>query len=85
MGSRLGFLDEAASQTKMTRRYGRSRRGTRLGAKVPHGPWQTTPGIAALRADHLTAPAVLDGPLDGPAFVAYVAQGLAPPSTRATA
>ena len=62
----------------MTRRYGRSRRGTRLVAKVPHGHWKTTTLIAALRAHQLTAPAVLDGPLDGPAFVAYVEQVLAP-------
>ena len=77
-GQRLVFLDETALQTKMTRRYGRSRRGTRLVAKVPHGHWQTTTLLAALRAHQLTAPAVLDGPVDGPAFVAYVEQVLAP-------
>ena len=77
-GHRLVFLDETALQTKLTRRYGRSRRSTRLVAKVPHGHWQTTTVIAALRAHHLTAPAVLDGPVDGPSFVAYIEQVLAP-------
>ena len=77
-GSRLVFLDETALQTKLTRRYGRSRRGTRLVAKVPHGHWKTTTVIAALRAHQLTAPAVLDGPLDGPSFVASGEQVLAP-------
>ena len=47
-------------------------------AKVPHGHWQTTTVLAALRAHHLTAPAVFDGPLDGPTCVAYVEQVLAP-------
>ena len=83
-GARLVFLDETALQTKMTRRYGRSRRGTRLVAKVPHGHWHTTTRIAALRPHQLTAPAVFDGPLDGPSFVAYIEQVLAPPSGRAT-
>ena len=77
-GARLVFVDETAVQTKLPRRYGRSPRGTRLVAPVPHGHWQTTTVVAALRADGLTAPLVLDGPLDGPAFVAYVEQVLAP-------
>ena len=77
-GTRLVFVDETAVQTKLTRRYGRSPRGTRLVAPVPHGHWKTTTVVAALRADGLTAPLVLDGPLDGPAFVAYVEQILAP-------
>ena len=77
-GSRLVFLDETALRTNLTRRYGRSRRGTRLVAKVPHGHWKTTTLIAALRSQHLTAPVVLDGPVDGPCFVAYVEQVLAP-------
>lgn len=77
-GARLVFVDETAVQTKLTRWYGRSPRGTRLVAPVPHGHWKTTTVVAALRADGLTAPLVLDGPLNGPAFVAYVEQFLAP-------
>ena len=77
-GSRLVCLDETALQTKMTRRYGRRRRGTRLVAQVPHGHWKTTTGMAARRTHQLTAPAVLDGPLAGPRFVAYVEQVRAP-------
>ena len=62
----------------MTRPRGRCRRGTRLIAKVPHGHWKTTTFLAALRADGLTAPLVIDGPLNGELFLAYVRQQLAP-------
>lgn len=65
-------------KTNMCRRYGRSRRGERLVAKVPHGHWKTTTFIAALRSDGLTAPTVVDGPVDGSIFLAYVRQQLVP-------
>lgn len=62
----------------MTRRYGRARRGQRLVAAVPHGHWKTTTFIGALRADGLTAPAVIDGAVNGETFLAYVQQVLVP-------
>ena len=62
----------------MVRRHGRCARGKRLAAKVPHGHWKTLTFIAALRIDGLTAPYVIDGAMDGPAFLAYVEQVLAP-------
>src|SRR5580704_5266388 len=46
--------------------------------KVPHGHWKTTTFICGLRYDGVTAPFVLDGPMDGPHFLAYVEQILAP-------
>ena len=75
---RLVFIDETAVTTKMVRRYGRSPRGQRLVAKVPHGHWKTLTFIAALRIDGLTAPYVVDGAMDGPSFLAYVEQVLSP-------
>lgn len=75
---RLVFLDETWASTNMTRRYGRSRRGQRLIAKVPHGHWKTTTFVAALRQDGLTAPVVIDGAMNGVVFLAYVRQQLAP-------
>ena len=75
---RLLFIDETAVTTKMVRHYGRSPRGERLIAKVPHGHWKTTTLVAALRIDCMTAPYVVDGAMDGPAFLAYVGQVLAP-------
>jgi transposase len=76
--ARFVFLDETATTTDMARRYGRSFRGARLVAAVPAGHWKTTTLIAGLRATGVIAPLVLDGPMTGPAFRAYVEQFLAP-------
>ncbi len=72
------FIDETAVTTKMVRHYGRSPRGERLVASVPHGHWKTLTFIAALRFDGMTAPYVIDGAMDGPTFIAYVEQVLTP-------
>ena len=75
---RLVFIDETGASTKMARRYGRSPYGQRCVAALPHGHWKTTTFVGALRATGMTAPMVLDGPMDGPAFEAYVTQVLVP-------
>jgi 2-dehydropantoate 2-reductase len=62
----------------MTRLYGRAPVGERLVAKVPHGHWKTLTLVGALRVDGVTAPYVIDGAMDGAAFLAYVEQVLAP-------
>jgi len=62
----------------MTRRGVRSRRGTRLVAKVPHRRWRTLTFLAALRCDRIEAPCVIDGPINGISFRAYVEQFLVP-------
>lgn len=62
----------------MARLYGRARRGERCRAPIPHGHWKTTTLTAGLRADRLTAPMLLDGPMNGAAFRAYVEEVLAP-------
>ena len=76
--SGLVFLDETAVTTKMVRQYGLAPVGARLVAKVPHGHWKTLTLVAALRVDGTTAPYVIDGPMDGATFLAYVEQVLAP-------
>jgi transposase len=76
------FVDETAASTKMARRYGRAPRGERCRAPVPHGHWKTTTFAAGLRLDGLTAPLVLDGPMTGSSFLAYVEQMLAPTLAR---
>jgi transposase len=62
----------------MTRTHGRSARGERLVAKVPHGRWRTLTFLAALRHDRIEAPCVFDGPINGQTFRAYVEQFLVP-------
>jgi transposase len=62
----------------MTRTHGRAPRGERLVAKVPHGHWQTLTFLAALRSDRIDAPYVIDGPINGDSFLAYVEQVLVP-------
>jgi len=53
-------------------------RGQRLEAKVPHGHWKTMTFIAALRHDRIDAPWIIDGPINGELFNAYVTTQLAP-------
>lgn len=65
-------------KTNMARRYGRASRGQRLVASVPHGHWKTSTFLAALRHDAITAPCVIDGPINGETFAAYVEQFLVP-------
>jgi transposase len=72
------FIDETSASTNMTRRYGRGTRGERLVCKVPHGHWNTSTFVAALRYNRVTAPLLLDGAMNGVCFLAYVEQVLAP-------
>jgi transposase len=75
---RLVFIDETGTATNMARLRGRAPRGARLVGKVPQGHWKTTTFVAGLRSSALTAPCVIDGPMNGSAFLAYVEQILAP-------
>ena len=62
----------------MTRQYGRCQRGKRLVAKVPQGRRRTLTFLAALRCNRIDAPCVIDGPINGLSFLAYVEQVLLP-------
>ena len=75
---RLVFLDETGTTTKMTRPRGRCRKGERLRSKAPFGHWKTQTFIAGLRCDALTAPFVIDAPMDRRIFETYVETQLAP-------
>ena len=72
------FIDEIGASTNMVRRYGWAPCGERLVDAAPHGHWRTTTFVAGLRSTGLVAPLVLDGPMNGSAFLAYAEQFLAP-------
>jgi transposase len=76
--TRLVFIDETWAKTNMTRTHGRCTRGRRLVARVPHGRWRTLTFLAALRSDRIVAPCVIDGPINGESFLAYIEQILVP-------
>ena len=69
---RLVFIDETGASTKMTRLRGRAKRGQRCRSPIPHGHWKTTTFTGALRLSGMTAPMVIDGPMNRDAFHSYV-------------
>jgi len=75
---RLVFIDETWTKTNMAPLRGWAPCGSRLIAKVPHGHWQTTTFLAALRHDRIDAPWLLEGPIDGESFMIYVEKVLLP-------
>ena len=75
---RLVFIDETGTTTKMTRLRGRCPKGQRLHCKAPFGHWKTQTFIAALRCNGLTAPFVVDEPMNRVIFETYVETQLAP-------
>jgi transposase len=75
---KLVFIDETWTSTNLTRRYGRARKGKRCLGSAPYGHWETTTFVGALRHRQLSAPMVIDGPMDGEVFLAYVRTFLCP-------
>jgi len=75
---KLVFIDETGAATNMARLRGRAQKGERLRAGIPQGHWKTTTFVAGLRLTGMTAPMVLDGQMNGTAFLAYVQQVLVP-------
>ncbi len=79
--ARLVFIDETGTSTNMTRLRGRARRGARVVGRVPHGHWKITTFVAGLRCDAVTAPFVIDRPMNGPIFRTYLKRCLIPTLT----
>jgi transposase len=66
----------------MTRLRGRALGGERLRAHIPHGRYQTSTLISALRLEGPCAPWLFEGPMNGEMFLAWVREGLAPALRR---
>jgi transposase len=76
--TKLVFVDETGTNTKMVRAYGRAPWGPRLLGRQPFGHWKTTTFTAGLRCDGITAPFVLDGAMNREAFLVYLDKVLGP-------
>ena len=76
--AKLVFIDETSVNTNMVRLYGRCPCGVRLVDHVPFGQWETMTFVSALRHDAMVAPMLIEGPMNGELFLAYVEQCLVP-------
>jgi len=76
---RLIFIDESGLSTKMARLRGWAPKGERCSAAIPHGHWKTITFVGGLTLEGFVAPMLLDAPMDGECFLAWVEQMLAPP------
>jgi transposase len=76
--AKLVFIDETSVNTNMVRLYGRAPCGVRLIDHVPFGQWETLTFVSALRHDGMVAPMLIEGPMNGELFLAYVEQCLVP-------
>jgi transposase len=74
----LVFIDETGLNTKLARKYGRCPTGQRCVSAVPHGHWQSSTFIAALRHESLVAPFLVEGPVDADVFRIYLERVLCP-------
>ena len=75
---KIVFIDDTGINTKMAQLRGRSERGRRLVAGIPHDHWKTLIFIAGLRCEGLVAPWVIDGAMDRDTFTQYIKTQLAP-------
>jgi len=80
--ARLVFIDETAVSTNLVRLRGRAPCGVRLIDHVPLGEWKTITFVAALRHNKMVAPMVIEGPMTGETFLAYVVHCLVPTLKR---
>jgi transposase len=74
----LVFIDETGLNTKLARGYGRCPVGQRCASALPHGHWQSSTFIAALRHESIAAPFLIAGPVDAEVFTVYLQHVLCP-------
>ncbi len=76
--TRMVFIDETWTKTNMAPLRGWGTKGKRLFGWAPHGRWKTLTFLAALRTTGVTAPWLLNGPINGESFLIYVREVLLP-------
>jgi transposase len=76
--TRLIFIDETSTNTKLTKRTGWAPKGKRFRTHAPFGKWQTQTFIAGLRCHGLVAPWIVNAPMNAAIFERYVETQLAP-------
>lgn len=76
--SRLIFIDETSTNTRLTKRTGWSQKGSRFAAYTPFGHWKTQTFIAGLRCHGLTAPWIVDAPMNSRIFEIWIETQLTP-------
>ena len=62
----------------MVRQRERGKCGVRVVGRVPYGHWKTLTFVAGLRVDAITAPFVIDRPMNGNIFHLYLNKCLVP-------
>lgn len=76
--SRLIFIDETSTNTRLTKRTGWCQKGSRFAAYAPFGHWKTQTFIAGLRCHCLTAPWIANAPMNGHIFKTWIETQLVP-------
>lgn len=79
---KLVFIDETSTNTKLIKQTGWAPKGKRLIDYAPFGHWQTQTFIAGLRCHSLTAPWVINQPMNKERFETYIKTQLAPTLTK---
>ncbi len=72
------FIDETWLKTNMTRTHGWGTRSVPLVDHVPHGHWKILTFVGGLGHHGIVAPCVIDCPINGDIFTAWVEQFLIP-------
>ena len=82
--ARLVFIDETVGQHQHGADQGPRSAGRACDWPRAACEWKTITFVAALRHNKMTAPMVVDGPLTGEMFLAYVKQCLVQPLSVTT-
>lgn len=75
---KLVFLDEAGFSHALVQMYGRAYKGKRCYGLIPDARFDKTSIVDAIRLDGTCVPMMFSGALNGPTFLKYISEWLAP-------